>query len=333
MAQFDPGVRERAFSRDLAAPAATTLSRDDRRHCARLLDAPTQGRITLKQVIFTADDFGLSPAVNLAVERAHREGVLNTTSLMVGASAAADAVARARRNPGLRVGLHLVVVDGRPVLPATALPALVDVDGRFGCDLLRAGLRYFFLPAARRQLAREIRAQFEAFRATGLELDHVDSHHHLHLHPTILGLLLEIGRDYGLRAVRVPAEPALLGLLDGEPGATGRRLTNLFLLPWTQLIRRRLRARRLATTDCVVGLHDTGRMNADRLQEVLRRCPDGSVEIFLHPAVADAQGPWPLSVAASAEELAALLSPAVSHELAACGIRRVSFSELAGACA
>ncbi len=165
------------------------------------------------RLIVTADDFGLHPAVNEAVELAHRDGVLRAASLMVAAPAMLDAVERARRLPGLAVGLHLVLADGVAVLPPARIPDLVDADGRFGDRMARDGVRFFFLPAVRRQLEAEIRAQFEAYAATGLPLDHVNAHKHFHLHPTVLSLILRIGRDYGLRAVRLPAEagaPALL---------------------------------------------------------------------------------------------------------------------------
>ena len=157
-------------------------------------------------LIITADDFGLHPSVNQAVERAHREGVLSAASLMVGAPAAGDAIARARDCPHLRVGLHLVLADGAPVLPPRAIPDLVEADGRFGSRMVRDGCRFFCLPRVRGQLAREIRAQFEAFAASGLALDHVNAHKHFHLHPTVLGLTLRIGREFGLRAVRLPRE-------------------------------------------------------------------------------------------------------------------------------
>ncbi len=125
-------------------------------------------RSPLKRVLFSADDFGLSLAVNEGIERAHRDGVLSTASLMVAGPAAGDAVTRARRLPGLRVGLHLVTIEGPPALPRDQIPALLDQDGSFPSDQLRLGLRYAFHPTARRQLAREIAAQFDAFAATGL---------------------------------------------------------------------------------------------------------------------------------------------------------------------
>ena len=119
----------------------------------------------MKRVTFSADDFGLSLAVNDAIEHAHRDGILDAASLMVAGPAAADAVRRARALPGLRVGLHLVVIEGPAVLAPREIPDLVDATGQFPRDQFGLGMRYFFLPRVRRQLAAEIRAQFAAFAA------------------------------------------------------------------------------------------------------------------------------------------------------------------------
>ncbi len=159
----------------------------------------------MKGLIVTADDFGAAIEVNEAVEIAHQGGILTAASLMVSASAAADAVARARRMPSLRVGLHLVLVEGRPVLPASQIPDLVGRDGMFRTDMARAGAAMFFLPRVRRQLASEIEAQFQAFAATGLTLDHVNTHKHFQLHPTIASMMIGTGKRYGVCAARTLA--------------------------------------------------------------------------------------------------------------------------------
>jgi len=160
----------------------------------------------MKQLIVTADDFGAAREVNEAVEIAHREGILTAASLMVAGPAAADAVAVAKRNPGLRVGLHLTLVQDRPTLAAAQIPNLVDEDGFFRSDMARTGAAIFFLPHVRQQLAAEIEAQFRAYAATGLPLDHVNTHKHFHLHPTIASEMVRTGKRYGMKAVRVPFE-------------------------------------------------------------------------------------------------------------------------------
>jgi hopanoid biosynthesis associated protein HpnK len=281
----------------------------------------------LKVLIVTADDFGLHPAVNRAVEQAAREGVLTATSLMVGAPAAADAVRRARELPALAVGLHLVLADGWSVLPPSRIPALVDERGRFGNNMVRDGVRFFALPLVRRQLEAEIRAQFQAFADTGLPLDHVNAHKHFHLHPTLLEMLLRIGGEFGVPAVRLPREPAWAARRAGGPIA-GATVAGL-LSPWLAIMRRRLRAARIAHNDYVFGMSDSGAMDEARLLEILGRLPEGATEIYLHPAVQSGAAIAPsMSGYRHADELAALLSPRVRSAIAATGAATGGFRRL-----
>ena len=194
--------------------------------------------------VFSADDFGLTVSVNEAVERAHVEGVLGQASLMVAAPAAADAVRRARNLPDLKTGLHLVLVDGDSCLGHQHLPTITGPDGRFSIDQAALGVKYFFSPAARRELRAEIRAQFVAYTATGLKLHHADAHKHMHLHPTVARLMIEIGREYGLSHIRVPAEPPAIMALCGEKITAGDRA----LYAWSRVLRRQAIQAGLATT-------------------------------------------------------------------------------------
>jgi hopanoid biosynthesis associated protein HpnK len=203
---------------------------------------------------------------------------------MVSGGAADDAVRCAQRLPRLRVGLHIVLVEGRPVLPPERVPDLVDASGCFRSDMAALGLHIFARPSVRRQVAAEIEAQFEAYRATGLALDHVDAHKHFHLHPTIGGLTIAIGRRYGLRALRVPREPlAVLAAVDLS--ATGRR--DYLTAPWAALLGHRARRAGLRIADAVFGLAWSGAMTEGRLSGLLRRLPEGCTEIYLHPATSD----------------------------------------------
>jgi hopanoid biosynthesis associated protein HpnK len=234
-----------------------------------------------KRLVITADDFGVAPEVNEAVDMAHREGVLTAASLMVGSPGAADAVDRARRLPKLGVGLHVVLVEGRPVLPPDQVPDLVTADGAFRNDMAAAAVAMFFRPKVRRQLYAEIKAQFEAFAATGLPLDHVNTHLHFHLHPTILGAILKLGPRYGMKAMRAPIEPRAV-LEQVEPGV--KVPPAVVTEPWARLVRARLTRAGIACPDQVFGLHWTGQMTADRVRGLIEHLPEGFSEIYLHPA-------------------------------------------------
>lgn len=234
----------------------------------------------LKTVTFSADDFGLTEGVNEGIERAHREGILQAASLMVGAPAAADAIRIARANPGLRVGLHLVVIEGPAVSDPSLVPDLVDAAGQFPSDQLKLGIKYFFRPSVRRQLRTEIQAQFAAFSATGLTLDHANAHKHMHLHPTVGAMMLDVGRGFGLRRIRVPAEPPFVMERCGTAPTLGDRL----LYRWCGLLRRQAKAAGVKTNDYCFGLAWSGHMTADRVKRLLANLPDGDSEIYFHPA-------------------------------------------------
>ena len=260
----------------------------------------------MKGLIVTADDFGAATEVNEAVGQGHRDGILTAASLMVSGAAAADAIAKARANPRLRVGLHLVLVEGKPTLPASSVPDLVDATGNFRTDMARAAVNMFFFPKVRRQLEAEIEAQFDAFRATGLPLDHVNTHKHFHLHPTIASTILKVGRGYGMRAMRVPLEPHGI-LARAEPGA--KLPSALATAPWALLSRARLRAAGMRVPDQVFGLAWSGAMTPARLLGLIENLPEGLTEIYLHPATGPYRGSAPGY--RYAEELAALVAPRV----------------------
>jgi hopanoid biosynthesis associated protein HpnK len=276
----------------------------------------------LKRLIVTADDFGAAVAVNDAVERAHCDGILTAASLMVSGAAAADAVTRARALPSLRVGLHLVLVEGRPVLPRQVVPDLVDGNGFFRTDMARAGAAMFFLPHVRRQLAAEIEAQFAAYAATGLALDHVNAHKHFHLHPTIASLIVKIGAAHGVRGARVPLEPqAVLAKIESHTPSGVVALTT----PFAKLLRGRFRRAGIAAPDSVFGLAWSGAMTPDRLAGLLEHLPDGLSEIYMHPATGTYPGAAPGY--RYSEELAALTDPRMPGLIAAAHIRVGGFGD------
>ena len=201
---------------------------------------------------------------------------------MVRGVAVDDAVERARRLPSLRVGLHLVLCDGQPALPPAAIPDLVDARGNLRVDMTMLGVEIFIRSKVRKQLAAEMDAQFAAYRATGLPLDHVNAHHHFHVHPTIAGQIFDIGQRYGMRAVRVPLEPVrTLSRID--PSASPGRVTRTF----AALLGSRVRRHGLMAPDQVFGIAWSGAMTEQRVAAMLRDLPDGITEMYFHPATAN----------------------------------------------
>jgi chitin disaccharide deacetylase len=226
--------------------------------------------------------------------------------------------------PSLRVGLHLVLVDGVPVLPPDAIPDLIDGDGRLRSNLAMAGLHIFFRPTVRRQLAAEINAQFAAFQATGLPLDHVNAHHHFHIHPAVASQILEIGRGYGMKALRAPWEPlSVLKRIEND----GHYRRDWFVDPWIRSLKYRAAKNRVKTANHVFGLAWSGAVTERRMTGLLKNLPDGITEIYVHPASKNNFAGATLGYR-YVEELGALIAPAV-NDLARTGIRTGGYMDFA----
>jgi chitin disaccharide deacetylase len=281
-----------------------------------------------RRLIITADDFGLAVPVNEAVEEGYRRGVLTTTSLLIGERAAADAVERAHKNPGLRVGLHLAVCESVPVLPPAAIPDLVNASGGLRRPL--AALVQLLSPHVHEQLEAEIRAQFEAFAATGLTFDHVNGHNHMQLHPAVLPIVIRIARQYGVTAVRTCYEPLMALQRAARRGLFLRLLQWLVLAPWSAYVRRRLLRAGFRTNDYLFGIYDCGRIDLTLLCGIVQHLPAGVSELHCHPATrrCDAIDRTMPDYGHEAE-LAALLDPQLRAALIAADVQSLAgFSAL-----
>jgi hopanoid biosynthesis associated protein HpnK len=252
-----------------------------------------------------ADDFGMSHAVNAGVLKAAREGVLSSASLMVTGDAAGEAARVARENPYLAVGLHVALGDARSALARELVPELVDERSRFPANPLVSALKYAFHGPSRRRLRVEIEEQFSRFADTGLPLSHVDGHQHLHAHPSVLPIVLELALRHGAKGIRVPREPVWLSLRlnRAAPGfKAGVALGTAFL---GAVCSRHLRDCGLARCDYTIGSLMSGMMNSDFAVRALRELNCRSVEMFFHPTV----GPVRVPFGPNPGDLDTLLSP------------------------
>ncbi len=270
-----------------------------------------------RRLIVNADDFGRSASINQAVIRAHRDGILTTASLMVNEPACDQAVALARQNPRLGVGLHLTLICGYSALPPERIPGLVNPAQQFTNSPVSAGCRYFFNKTLREQLRAEIHAQFQKFRSTGLPLDHVNGHLHLHLHPTVFGLLTEDAGSLGLERLRLTFDPFWLNLRLAS-GHWGYRVLHAAIFHLLAARARPVvRQRQFAHTRAVFGLLQNARVDETYLARLLPRLPPGDSELYSHPSLDEFKN-----------EFDALISPRVREQVDKLGIKLIRYQDL-----
>ena len=295
--------------------------------CGGLFRAKVQPTVNERRLIVNADDFGMSEEVNQAVILAYREGVLTTTSLMVTGEAFDQAVRLAKENPGLGVGIHLVTVVGRSVLPKAEIPSLVDQDRNFSNNPTAAGLKYFFFPQARRELRKELAAQFEKFQATGLKLSHIDGHLHLHVHPVVFKTAVKLGEKFGCRRMRVPEEELKLAIRFDPTNKLQKYVhTALFggLALW---MKSKLRARGFTFPERVYGNLQSGGMNERYFLYTLDQLTAGTNEIYFHPALYRDDG-LSEEQRQCAVEFEALVSASVKTRISQLGVKLTNYQEL-----
>jgi hopanoid biosynthesis associated protein HpnK len=270
-----------------------------------------------RRLIVNADDFGRSSAINEAIIRAHREGILTSASLMVNEPACDEAVALARENPRLAVGLHLSLGMGRSALPPEEIPGLVNADGLFPSNPVRLGWRYFAKPSLRGQLYREVAAQFKKFRATNLRMDHVNGHLHLHMQPVVFRMLADNAGKWGITHMRLTREPLRPGF---KAAGNGRMLKMLEILMLSWLARRQRRILQrigIRHTQAVFGQWRDGRVDEDYLLRLLPLLPLGDSELYSHPSMSEFK-----------HEFDALISPRVRELAERLGIHLIRYRDL-----
>ena len=270
-----------------------------------------------RRLIVNADDFGRSAAINEAVIRSHREGILTTASLMVNEPGCEEAVALARQNPRLGVGLHLTLLCGRAALPQSRIPGLVNERGEFTNNPAGAGFRYFFQHGLREQLKAELAAQFEKFRATGLKLDHVNGHLHLHLHPVVFGILMKGNGQFGIERMRLTFDPFRLNLRLAS-GHLGYRVTHALIFhTLSRRARPVLTARGIRHTRMVFGLLQNARVDEAYVSALLPQLPAGDSELYSHPSLGEFKN-----------EFDALISPRVRESVDRLGLELIRYQDL-----
>lgn len=236
--------------------------------------------------IFNADDFGISPGVNQAVFKAHTEGVLNSTSIMITLKFVPEALELAAKMPNLNIGLHGNLTNEKAVLPHSEIPLLTDENGRFKHGFVNLAVLSLLHPKElKRQAKAEIKAQIEKARAAGLNLSHLDSHRHIHMIPTIFKAFMELGQEYAIPRLRFVNENpfATIKATRSKEWMTDGGLIKNLVLTSCAIANRLLWGYKSDTY--FYSIVNTCKISRDKVKKI--KIPSGykSVEIGIHPGI------------------------------------------------
>ena len=269
------------------------------------------------RLIVNADDFGISHGANRAIVKAHREGILTSTSLMVNGDAANNAVSLARENPTLAIGLHLTLVKGKSTLKPSEIIGVVNQRFEFDESPVRAGMRYFFDKGLYKPILREIQAQIERIVDAGIPLSHIDGHLNIHLHPTVFAFLTDLMPRYGIDSFRLSRERLAHNLRFDRQRRLGKTVERVIFGALAGHARPHLDRLGIRYAGEVKGVLNSGRMTEAYLLNIIDGLNEGLTELYFHPGLLpDAEITRRMPDYRHAEELAAIISPRVMNKLA-----------------
>ncbi len=284
----------------------------------------------MPRLIVNADDFGLTSGVNRAIIEASRTGVVTSTTLMANSKAFDEAIALAESHPQLRVGCHVVLIDGEPLV--SGLKILAGEAGKF-----RSSLKKFALAAVRKTLSqeeiqREAEAQIRKIQSAGITVKHIDTHKHTHMFPQVLRPVLRAAKACGVHAVRNPFEPAKLWPQDvfRRPPLWTRALKVKLLSRYSRYFNEAVREERMTTTQGSAGVIVTGKLDQKLLTATLEGLPEGDWELVCHPGYLDSdlQAAGTRLLQSRQTELQALTSAETRQVLVRRGITLISYEDL-----
>jgi predicted glycoside hydrolase/deacetylase ChbG (UPF0249 family) len=268
-----------------------------------------------RRLIINADDYGLCPEVNQAVDDLAAAGMLGSVSVLANGDCFKQAVSFLIQHPEISAGIHLNAVEGNPVSVSAEVEILTDRDGQF---IGLSGLMKTWMRrgrAVRRAVETEWRAQIEQSLAAGVRLIHLDSHQHLHAFPAFFECAVRLCREYGIPALRIPNEK----LQDR------RRLAGLLALRASlTLSRLATRTAGLRCNDNFLGFRWAGRYSLESLTAEVVSLPPGLTELAIHPSISD-NVPYPDYE--GAEERKALLDQAFKCRLRELDVKLVSWAD------
>jgi chitin disaccharide deacetylase len=282
-----------------------------------------------KRVIINADYFGFSRGISEGILRAHRDGVVTSTTIAANMPAAEEAVRQLKDVPALGVGVHLNACQGPPLSKEARV--LAGEDGLLDLSATRLLLKCVARPWLVRVIEAEFDAQIRWVLDHGIRPTHLDSHRHIHGYPPVFARVAGLARRYNIGFVRWHREVISYrcgappkATLGGSQAVVGRTLN---ALGW---INARL-ARDVIATNGTWGVAQTGAITAEWLIWAAASVPAGVTEIMTHPGLADGLDAGASRLRESRErEIAALCDPAVRDAFQEYGIGLVHYGQLSG---
>ncbi len=276
------------------------------------------------KLVINADDFGISEKINEAILKSFHFGILRSTSLMANGESFDNAVGIIRSNPDLDIGLHLTLVESKPLLSAENLHSLITDAGYFHRHAIEFTKKYFSEKISLEEVRNELTAQIERALDHGIRISHIDSHQHIHILPKILDIIIELANRYKIKYIRFPQE-RFSGYMFRDLKSVARILEMVSINHFCSRIKGKL----MYMTDYFAGFYFGGKLSKQNLITLINNLPaTGVCELMCHPGLESFTSSNKTSQYRKVEEVESLIAREVEQLIKMKNIEIISFQDL-----
>ncbi len=229
----------------------------------------------------------MSPEVNEGIKAGIRAGVLTSVSVMPNMPEFKDAVRFLKKHKKIKVGLHFDITEGNSLLWPSQVSSLLREDNNF-YSLPVMAIRLLFNQISLTEVELELAAQYQKLNETGLPINHIDSHHHIHLFPTLFPILLKFAQSKKVKALRCRRFSLrnLTNRINQFPNA--KQMVIILLSLYNNF--RFYKYKSFFSNDALFDLNWEYTLSERKLLDILTNLPEGTTGIICHPATISKQG-------------------------------------------
>lgn len=231
-----------------------------------------------KYLIVNADDFGIDEEINKGIIECCEYGIVSSVSILPNGCAFEDALDFVKKNSNVSAGVHLCLIEEKPILPKDKIPSLVNEKGFFPKKYPHLFFKLYSRKINLSEIKNELDAQIKKLLNNGIIPTHLDSHQYIHLIPSIFNIVIELAKKYKIRYIRYPKRSIYMHCSSMSGFIKKAYLTLSSGQQLSMLAKNNINCANLS-----FGFAESGRLNEMTIKRVLKCAQNGLNDLTCHP--------------------------------------------------
>ena len=161
----------------------------------------------MEKLVINADDFGLNASVNNAIIESFEKGLINSATILANRPGFDEAIELAQKhNITAKIGIHLALTEGQPLTSNKLIREYYNDNEHDNdyADIKMHKRKLFFLSKIGKEIIyNEFAAQIMKVRNAGIQITHIDTHHHIHESLSVTQIILTLLKKHNIPSMRI----------------------------------------------------------------------------------------------------------------------------------